>query len=165
MTRGVFLLGKFAGLTLTVWLLLITMGAAFALVSLGAGAILDAGHLKALFLIGVELMLIVAIATLFSSFTTPMLSALFTLGLYVLGHLSQDLHALGQHADLELVARTASVIYQVLPDLERFNLSIQAVHNLPIPAAQIGYATLYGCLYSAGLLIFAIMLFQRRDFK
>ena len=41
--------------------------------------------------IAMELMLIVAVATLFSSFTTPMLAALFTLGIYCLGHLSRNL--------------------------------------------------------------------------
>ncbi|MDG2335136.1 MAG: ABC transporter permease [Myxococcota bacterium] len=164
-TRAEFLLGKFVGLLLTVWLQLLLMGLAFVGVSLLVGAPLDLGYAAALFLVGIELMVIVAVATLFSSFSTPMLSAFFTLGIYALGHLSRNLYFLGQEADVENVRRAATFLYRVLPDLETFNVSIQAVHGLPIPATEVGWAVLYGLAYTTALLSLAIYIFHRRDLE
>ncbi len=164
-TRSEFLLGKFIGLLLTVWLQLCLMALAFAAVSLLAGAPLDLGYAAALFLVGIELMVVVAVATLFSSFSTPMLSAFFTLGIYALGHLSRNLYFLGQESEVENVRRAATLIYRLLPDLETFNLSIQAVHALPIPAAEVGWAVLYGLAYTTALLALAAYIFNRRDLE
>ena len=161
--RSEFLLGKFLGLLLAVWLQLGLMSLAFAGVSLLVGADLDLGYAAALGLVGVELMVVVAVATLFSSFTTPMLAALFSLGIYALGHLSRNLYFLGQESDAEGVREVATFIYRVLPDLETFNLSIQAVHGLAISGAEVGWAILYGAAYSAALLILATFIFERRD--
>ncbi|MDE0884650.1 MAG: ABC transporter permease subunit [Myxococcota bacterium] len=164
-TRAEFLLGKFFGLLLTVWLQLLLMGLAFVLVSLSVGAPLDWGYAAALFLVGIELMVIVAVATLFSSFSTPMLSAFFTLGIYALGHLSRNLYFLGQEAEVDSVRRAATLLYRVLPDLETFNVSIQAVHGLPIPASEVAWAVLYGLAYTTALLSLAIYIFHRRDLE
>jgi ABC-type transport system involved in multi-copper enzyme maturation permease subunit len=161
--RSEFLLGKFLGLLLAVWLQLGLMSLAFAGVSLLVGAGLDLGYVAALGLVGVELMVVVAVATLFSSFTAPMLAALFSLGIYALGHLSRNLYFLGQESDAEGVREVATFIYRVLPDLETFNLSIQAVHGLAISGAEVGWAILYGAAYSAALLVLATFIFERRD--
>jgi ABC-type transport system involved in multi-copper enzyme maturation permease subunit len=115
--------------------------------------------------VGLELMLIVAVATLFSSFTTPMLAALFTLGIYALGHLSRDLYQLGQRADRESVTLVATWIYRLLPDLETFNKTIEAAHGLSIPPADIGLSILYALGYSTVLLFIASYIFRRRDMK
>jgi ABC-type transport system involved in multi-copper enzyme maturation permease subunit len=151
------------GLLLAVWLQLGLMSLAFAGVSLLVGAGLDLGYAAALGLVGVELMVVVAVATLFSSFTAPMLAALFSLGIYALGHLSRNLYFLGQESDAEGVREVATFIYRVLPDLETFNLSIQAVHGLAISGAEVGWAILYGAAYSAALLVLATFIFERRD--
>ncbi|MEE8580367.1 MAG: ABC transporter permease [Myxococcota bacterium] len=165
LSRAEFLLGKFVGLVLTVWLQLLIMGAAFVAVSMISGAPVDAGHAAAILLIGVELMLIVAVATLFSSFTTPLLASLFSVGLYAVGHLTRDLRQLGEQADLENVGRAAWLLHRLLPDLESFNLTIQATHGLPIPASEIWLPVLYGLGYSGILLGIATFLFERRDFR
>jgi len=164
-SRAEFLLGKYFGLVLTTWLQLAIMAAAFVGVSLLAGAPLDLGHLKAIGLIGMELVLMVAFATLFSAFTTPMLSSLFSLGLYVVGHLSRDLYHLGRQSDLESVERVATILYRVLPDLEAFNVTLEASHQLPISASAVGWPVLYGTLYASVLLLAAVAIFQRRDFR
>lgn len=164
-SRGEFLLGKYTGLVGTLWLQLAIMAAAFAAVSLLAGAPLTLQHAAALALVGVELGLLVALATLFSSFTTPMLAALFTTGLYAVGHLSRDLRDFGAASEAEAVRFVSQALYRVLPDLESFNLTTQALHALPVPAEQVGFAALYGMGYSAILLLLAVVVFERRDFK
>ncbi len=162
-SRTHFLLGKFLGLSLAVWLQLVLMAIAFTVVCFAAGVSVGAGHVAALFLIGLELMLMVAVATLFSSFTTPMLASLFTLGVYAMGHLSQDLYFLGQQADQPHVTLVATWLYRVLPDLEIFNKTIEAAHGLPITASEIGSSILYALGYTALLLFAASFIFRRRD--
>jgi Cu-processing system permease protein len=164
-SRSEFLMGKFFGLVLTVWLQLGFMAIAFVVVSLATGAHLGAGHAQALLVFAAELVVVVAIATLFSSFTTPMLAALFTLGIYMAGHLSRDLHALGQQAADPSLTTAATWLYRVLPDLEGFDLSIQAVHGLPITSDEVLLPILYGIGYSTVLLIAASSIFGRRDMK
>ncbi len=164
-SRAEFLLGKYLGLVATVWLQVAIMGAAFAAVSLLAGAPLTVQHAIALGLAGVELAVIVALATLFSSFTTPMLAALFTTGLYAIGHLSRDLRDLGARSDAESVRTAALTLYRLLPDLETFNLTTQALHSQPVPGSQVIFALLYGAGYSALVLLLAVTVFDRRDFK
>ena len=164
-SRIEFLIGKYVGLVVTTWLMLGVMGLAFAGVSLGYGAPLDAGHATAFLLIAMELVVMVATATLFSSFTTPMLASLFTVGIYVLGHLSRDLQQIGMHAQIDALKPIVNFLFQVLPDLESFNVTIEAVHQLPIPGNEVGWALLYGTGYATGLLALASYLFSRRDFR
>ncbi|MBW2384635.1 MAG: ABC transporter permease [Deltaproteobacteria bacterium] len=164
-SRTHFLLGKFLGLALTVWLQLVLMSIAFAGVVLLSGGTLGFGHAAALFLVGMELMLIVAVATLFSAFTTPMLAALFTLGVYALGHLSRELYHLGQQADVASVTWVATWVYRLVPDLETFNKTIEAAHGMPISAVEVGLSTLYAVGYTTALLFAASYIFRHRDMK
>lgn len=162
-TRTEFLLGKYLGLLLTLWLQLALMACAFAGVSLAAGAPLSLAHAATIWLIAVELALVVAVATLFSTFTTPMLAALFTLGVYCIGHLTRDLHALGQQAGEAGVRDVTRVLYKVLPDLDSFDLSVQAVHGLPLAPGDVGWPMLYGVGYVFAVLIVATFVFRVRD--
>ncbi len=164
-SRTEFLVGKWAGLTFTVWLQLGLMALAFAIVSWLAGAPLGSAHVVAIALVGLELMLLVAIATLFSAFTTPMLAALFTIGLWMIGHLSRDLRALGEQSDLESVSTMANFVFMVMPDFEVFNKSLEAVHGLAISASEIQLAIVYALGYTVSTLLLAAMIFSRRDFK
>jgi len=164
-SRMDFLLGKYLGLVITTWLMLVVMGFAFACVSLGYGAPIDAGHLAAFALIGMELVVMVAVATLFSSFTTPMLASLLTIGVYLIGHLTRDLRQLGQQGDIDALGPVSNALYRVLPDLESFNATIEAVHGLPIYPSEVGFAVLYGVGYSVLLLALGSFIFARRDFR
>lgn len=164
-SRSEFLIGKWAGLTFMVWLELALMGLAFALVSKLAGAPLEIEHALAVLLVGFELMVLVAVATLFSSFTTPILASLFTVGLWVIGHLSRDLYALGQQSEVASVSRMAELIFVLVPDFEVFNKTLEAVHGLPIAANDVGLALVYAMGYTTCTLILGSMIFSRRDFK
>ena len=164
-SRTEFLIGKWAGLTFTVWLQLVLMALAFAVVSGLAGAPLGAGHAVAIALIGFELMLLVAIATFFSAFTTPMLAALFSVGIWMIGHLSRDLRALGEQSELESVSRATNLVFQWMPDFEVFNKTLEAVHGLAIPSSEVWMAIVYAVGYTVCTLLIGSMIFGRRDFK
>lgn len=164
-TRARFLAGKYLGLVATLWLQLAIMIAAFVVVSLASGAVLGLGHVVALLLVAIELAVVVAFATLFSSFATPFLAACYSVGLYLVGHLTRDLRALGEGSDSDLFATTTVWIHRVFPDLSALNRSIEAVHGLPIPAAEVGWALLAGLAWCLGFLLVAVVAFERRDFR
>lgn len=164
-SRTEFLVGKWAGLTFTVWLQLVLMAAVFGVVSALANAPLGLDHAIAIGLIGLELMVLVAIATFFSAFTTPMLAAFFTIGLWLIGHLSRDLQALGQQSDLDSVSTLSTFVFVVMPDFEVFNKTLEAVHGLPIATSEIILALIYACGYTVSTLVLGSMIFSRRDFK
>jgi ABC-type transport system involved in multi-copper enzyme maturation permease subunit len=164
-TRARFLAGKYLGLVATLWLQLAIMVVAFVLASLAAGAPLGSGHAIALGLMALELAVVIAFATLFSSFATPFLAACYSLGLYLVGHLTRDLRGLGATSDSELVKGVTTWIHRVFPDLAALNRSIEAVHGLPIPLPEVGWAVLSGVAWCLGFLLVAVVVFERRDFR
>jgi ABC-type transport system involved in multi-copper enzyme maturation permease subunit len=164
-TRAEFLAGKYLGLVATLWLQLAIMVAAFVLVSLATGAPLGPGHAVALGLVAVELAVVVAFATLFSSFATPFLAACYSVGLYLVGHLTRDLRGLGAASDSAAVQQATVWIHRVVPDLSALNRSVEAVHGLPIPLPEVGFALLLGIAWCLGFLLVAVLVFERRDFR
>jgi ABC-type transport system involved in multi-copper enzyme maturation permease subunit len=164
-SRSEFLLGKFAGLLATLWLLIAVMGIGFACVSLLAGAPLDGAHAAAIALVGAEVAVVVAVALLFSSFTTPMLASLFSAGLWLIGHLSRDLHALGAQADSAAVRRATEWLYRALPDLSAFDLTVHAARGLAIAASDVVLPLAYAAGYVTLALLAATWIFERRDFR
>jgi len=164
-TRTQFLAGKYLGLVATLWLQLAVMTLAFVCVSLAAEAPLGRGHVIAFALVAVELALVVAFATLFSSLATPFLAACYSVGLYLVGHLTRDLRAIGATSDSEAVREATIWIHRLFPDLSGLNRVIEAVHGLPIPAPEIGFALLMGVAWCVGFLLVAVVVFERRDFR
>jgi ABC-type transport system involved in multi-copper enzyme maturation permease subunit len=165
LSRAEFLLGKYLGLVLAIWMQMALMILAFGAVSWLGGAPLGATHGAAFLLVGAELAVVVAIATLFSAFTTPMLSSFFSSGLWLAGNLSRDLRDIGAGSELESIRRITSGLYRVLPDLESFNLTLEAVHGLPIVASDIWLPLCYGAGYVTALLLCAVVVFERRDLR
>ena len=165
LSRSEFIVGKYMGLLLTVWAQLAIMSLAFFAVSWAVGAPLGWNLVAALGLVGIELMVVVAVATFFSSFTTPLLSSLFSVGIYLAGHLSRDIRSLGFQSGDAAVEFASQAVYRALPDLQSFNLTVQAVHGLPISSLEIGLPVVYGVGYSVVLLMASALIFERRDLR
>lgn len=164
-SRAEFLLGKFAGLTLTIWMQMALMGAAFAAVSLASSAPLGWPHLAFGLLVAAELALVVALATLFSAFTTPMLAAFFTTSTWMLGQLTRDLRDLGAASGVASLERATDALFRLLPDLRSFDLAIEAAHLLPVTASDVALPLVYGGGYITLVLVAAVAIFERRDFR
>jgi ABC-type transport system involved in multi-copper enzyme maturation permease subunit len=170
--RYKFILGKFFGLLITLLVNVAIMSAGFFIIlyvlrsSYHVGVPLDLiGVLKAIFLIFLELILLTSIALFFSTFSTPTLSAIFSLSFYVIGHLSQDLKFFGSRSESIFVQKLSSFAYYLLPNLENFNIKAQAAYNLPVEPEYIALVIGYGVLYTTVILLLATAIFQRRDFK
>jgi ABC-type transport system involved in multi-copper enzyme maturation permease subunit len=177
-SRAQFILGKYLGLLTTLAVNLSVMTVAYYLVlfymdltaSAGtragwAAPALDPRQLLAIVLIMGELALVTAVALLFSTFSSPLLSALLTLGLWVAGHFNGDLRQFEQVVDQPVVAGIAKVLYYLLPNLAPFNVKAEVVYGMPVAASHVGYTLLYAAAYTAAVLTAAVAIFRRRDFK
>ena len=177
-SRQQFIVGKYFGLVVTLVVNLAVMVAALYLVlgymswteSAEAKAAWDApgpdpALLKAIGLIAVELMLVTAIALFFSTFSTPMLSAVLTFGFFVAGHFNSDLKNFDKVVDSQPAIWLSRGAYHLLPDFSAFDMKNEVVHGLPVTAGYIGTTTAYGLAYIAALLLVASFIFSRRDFK
>jgi ABC-type transport system involved in multi-copper enzyme maturation permease subunit len=177
-SRPQFIAGKYLGLVLTLTVNVSVMTAALYFVlsymtylsapdsrAAWEAPGTDPALLKAILLIFVELMLITALAVFFSSFSTPILSAALTFGIYVAGHFNADLRNYGAIVDSPVAATLARVLYHVLPDLSAFDVKAQVVHGLAVPAGYIAATIGYGAAYIAAILLAATWIFSRRDFK
>jgi len=112
-----------------------------------------------------ELMLLTAWATLFSTFSAPTTAAAFTLAIFVIGHLADDIWLFGNQAQDPSVRQVARVLYWALPNLDLFSLRVEAVHEQDIPWGRVWGAVGYGLAYTSAVLAVAVAVFQRRDLK
>jgi ABC-type transport system involved in multi-copper enzyme maturation permease subunit len=161
--RYQFLLGRFAGLVFTMWVNTAVMLVAFCVILVVGGTSPDSGLIKAVGLMTVAQLIVLSVAMLFSTFTTPTLSGIFTLALYVIGELTPDLKTLSEK--LSGVSRgLLSGSYYLLPNLALFNVKGEAVHGVPITAGYMLTAIGYGVSYAAVVLLLSCFVFQRRDF-
>lgn len=163
--RYQFLLGKYCGLILTLLVEISVMAGGFMLLLFFFPGSYDPALFKAIYLIVIELMLITAVALLFSSFSTPILSGIFTLAFFVIGHLTYDLKVLVAESKVKSLVYFTNFLHYALPDLENFNIKSRVVHHLPVGWDYMLNATLYGLFYILLLLSISVIIFQRKDFK
>lgn len=162
--RWQFLLGKFLGLVLILAVLTAVMAVVFLGVVLAHTGRVDGPLLLALLFIFLELVLITAVAMLFSCFSTPILSSVFTLAFFVIGHFSWGLQTLIDKARPGPSRTALRLLAAVLPDLENFNYKTDAVYGLKILPRYYAFSALYGLAYTLFVLALAVLIFKRRDF-
>jgi Cu-processing system permease protein len=125
----------------------------------------DPALLKAIALTLVELAIVTAIALFFSTFSTPMLSAALTFGLFIAGRFSTDLRNFNDVVASPAVPLLTKGLYWILPNLATFDIRAQVVHGEPVAAGYLLLSAGYGLLYIAALVVAAATVFSRRDFK
>jgi len=162
--RAEFILGKFFGLVLTLLVMTAGMTLIFLAIVYFHTFRVEWALLVAVGYIFLELVLVTAVAILFSSFSTPILSSIFSLAFWLIGHLSWGLELLIKKMHAGTGRTVAQALYTFLPDLENFNFRTEVVHGLPIPAGIFAYSFFYGIFYTAFILGLAILVFRRRDF-
>jgi Cu-processing system permease protein len=169
--RWEFVVGKYGGMALV----LSTLVALFALSMTGLlawyGIALTVSVIKAIALAWMEVLVVAAVAIFFSSFSTPFLSGIFALGLWVIGRVTPDLRAVAAKASSPFVETVTRVASEAVPDIHLFSVSgrsidgeIVSVHGDFVSWAYVGLAAGHAALWIAGLLVVACVIFSRRDF-
>ena len=176
--RHELILGKYAGLVLTLAVNIVVMAVALYAVlgymswveteefrqSWEAPAT-DPAMLLAIFLIFVQLMLVTAIALFFSTFSGSILAAVLTFGLVGVGHFNADLRNFENVVDSRAAAYLARALYYGLPNLAPFDVKAEVVHAQPVSLGYVALTTGYAVAYIAALLLAAMFIFSRRDFR
>jgi Cu-processing system permease protein len=166
--RWEFLVGKFAGLVLTLAVNTAAMAAGLFLAllfvkhSIARG---DAAVLAAVYFILLKLMLVVALAMLFSCFTSPLLAILFTGGLYVAGLFVSELRSLQATNLTPGMQRFLAAVSYLLPNFGNYDVMGAAAHGRSLAGGLLLHNTLYTLVYCAIVLGGAAAIFSRKDLK
>ncbi len=165
LSRAEFILGKHLGLSGVLAVMLGVMLVIYLLMLLGMKVSFQPLPLiVSVFYLGLELILIAAVAIAFGVFTSSILATLMTFGVYLMGHISKDLIQLGIISKNANILAITQNIYLILPDLERLNFRNEAVYGL-LPSADVLIANaLYSLVYTGLLLGISILIFSRRQF-
>jgi ABC-type transport system involved in multi-copper enzyme maturation permease subunit len=165
--RWEFIVGKFFGLTGTLVVNTFCM-------AIGVfGALLYVSHkfqssdawiLVALFFIVLQFLILCSLALLFSSFSSPLLSAVFAFSLFVIGSFAEDLRGFAgmSHGLTKWLATGAAYL---VPNFSALNVIGQVAHEQPIATHLIAYNTAYALAYSAMAISGAVLIFERRNLK
>ena len=165
--RWEFVVGKFFGLTgtLVVNTLFMAIGVFLALLYVAHRfERADVGILIALYFIVLQFLIVCSLALLFSSFSSPMLAAVFTFALFVIGSLSEDLRGFASVVK-GIGGWIATAVAYLVPNFSALNVINQVAHGEAVAGRLIVYNSLYALLYSAMAISGAVLIFQRRNLK
>jgi len=120
--------------------------------------------LVALYFIVLQFVVITSLALMFSTFSSPLLSTIFTFALFVIGTFAEDLRGFGAMAGGSTRALTSALAY-VLPNFAVFNVVSEVAHSIPVPGRLILFNSLYALLYATAVTSAAVLIFDRRNLK
>jgi Cu-processing system permease protein len=168
--RGEFILGKYLGLLMTAAVCMALLSTAFLAYFPLMGGRVTVPLLLALVFSMVEVAVIIAVAVMFSSASTPILSAVLTSVVFAAGRLSswipryiEEILKHPEYSARELRAWILQVLYYITPNLNVFDLRDEAVNTGAVPTL-LGWRLLYAAGYVAAMLLAAALVFRRRRF-
>lgn len=159
------ILGKFLGLNAIVGLLVVFMTGFFIIVNLIITKGFDPRLLIAILLSWLELVLLTSLSILMSTMCAPILGAIITCLLYIIGHTSADLKQLAATFGSTSIKTMTSIIYYIIPNLEYLNVRSKVIHAVPIEPEYIAFASAYALLYTTGFLMLASYCLSRKEYR
>lgn len=166
--RWQFILGKYLGLFLTILVNILLMGMLLSILILQTASEVMWGRIvHQLLLIGAEMGVVISFAVLFSSFSTPILSAVLTFMIWVIGNATVAIQVwidiLEVHQKRTAMANLLKAVYMPLPHLGVFNVTNDLFDPGAFPVSWFNYT--YAVFYTATVLVVAMMIFARRDIR
>lgn len=163
--RPLYLIGKWMGMTAALWVVAGGLGLMlWALLQVRGLAPNALSLLQSVYLASLELTLVAALAVMFSALSTPVLSALYTLGFYLAGQWSDDLRAYAAKLP-EAISPALHAASNLVPNLQLFNMRTLAAHGECTSLLHLALASAYALVYCACVLSLAAAAFESRDFK
>ncbi len=166
-SRAQFVLGKYFGLILTLFI-------NYTIMSIGLVLILwmftSGFHLNLLIPLGfifLMLTIIIAIALLFSTFVSPIVSMILSIFVFIGGNFSADIKVFGLNPETEgtLIEWFINLAYYIIPNLQLLNFQNEVIHNIPMDVNRILLAILYTVLYNGLVVLAAVWIFDRKNIK
>ena len=108
--------------------------------------------------------ILVAIAIMFSTRFNVVLTLTFCVGVFLMGLISDYVFSKFSQSDNTILSTWAAKIWHIIvPNLQVFWISDAIYEGSDIPGSYIGITAVYAIAYTMGILMFAIALFQRRQ--
>lgn len=159
------IIGKCLGLTLTtVMVTLLSVVALFGILAFKGEHAFYIPILLSVFLSTLESILIILISILFSGLTSPILSAVYTVSIFLTGHSSDALRAIFVRSEYPFAQLVAKAGYYIFPNLEKFNIRNEIIYGIMPSGKLVTLTVLYAFLYSLFVFILAQIMFKRKDF-
>ena len=120
--------------------------------------------LVALYFIILQFLIITALTLLFSSFSSPLLSAVFAFSVFVIGSFAEDLRSFAgiTHGITRWLATGAAYL---VPNFSALNVISSVAHAQPVPGQLILYNSAYALIYATMAISGAVLVFERRNLK
>jgi len=175
--RHEFILGKYFGLSFTLLVNTVAMAAVLLVLvfyteSVYGGVIQYyyggshyAEFFTAIYFEFLEFLILISIALLFSTFTTPVMTVLLSFFVFAIGRFSTDFKLIADGIKAPIASFVTKAVYVVIPHLDSLNVRSEAVYGGEIGLRQIAFTSAYVILYCAALIYLSIIVFNRREFK
>lgn len=177
LSRQSYLLGRFGGTALFVLLATIVLGGAACAVVAFTSAMYPPDRpvmwgtlLLCIFFDALKYILLIAVAFLFSTVSTSFFLPVFgTIATFLAGGVTQQVYEYVQSPTSKnlspAVKQIASGLYYLLPNFSAFDLKVNAIYGLPIPAGGLFLTVAYFVVYLGILLSLATIIFMRREMR
>ncbi len=163
-SRAQFLIGKFFGLCLVLLLTTAILAVAYSALILYEHGGFDALGLLAILMQYIEMCLFIAFAIFVSTFSSSLLSIVYTSGVFFLGHVVSSLLDDAKTVGITGIKyKLVEVLYYIFPNLEKFDARNLAVHDVAMPFVSFGLALAYAAVYIIFLLSAAVWIFDKKE--
>jgi Cu-processing system permease protein len=162
-TRSQFVAGKYLGLLGVFAAGLCIVALVMVLYFSVFGAVRGLPLLAAIYGNLLEISVLTAVSVLLGSFTTPALSAIGTVSLYMVGQKTETLIEYLDMTRNESLEVPLKVLYYAFPNLTNFNYRLAASYGDAVPLSTLGLATAYALVWTLLLLGLASAAFRRRE--
>lgn len=163
-SRAQFIIGKFLGLCFVVLFASAILAVAYLGVVMQASGGFDAMGLLAIAMQFLEMALFLAFAIFVTTFSSSLLSIVYTSAVFFAGHIVSSLLADAQAMGIGgIKLLIVKIFYYVLPNLEKFNIRDIAIHPVAMPFSSFLLAFCYAIAYIVFLLFAAIWIFEKKE--
>lgn len=163
-SRAQFILGKSLGLMSVLAVVATGLAIILSVFLLVLGFHFSSHFLTAVFGVLLEAAVLLALAMFFGSFSRPMMTVVFTVAVFLLGHWVESLHFFIQKSESALFKAGGTAITYIVPDLEAFNWRAAPVYAIEVPTGQIVAAAGASVGWVLVLTALTVLIFRRRDF-
>lgn len=161
--RWQFVVGRVLGLLGVLALNSVVMMVVLLITFVAVGGALNVDIAKSFVLQMTEFAVLASVACIFSAFSTATLAAIFSSGVWVIGHAMTDFRIVADKIEPYALRPVLGFVARVLPDLTRFDIKAQVAHQMPVTWTYLGVSVLYGLVYVAFAMTAACLIFRKRD--
>lgn len=159
------IIGKCLGLTATTALITcISTLSLFVILFLKFDKLFFFPILVSMFFSILESVLLILLSLLFSTITSPILSALYTFGFFLIGHSSELIRTIIAQSHSHIKIYILQAAYYLLPNLEKFNLRNDVVYEKIPSLYVISLTIIYAIGYAIIIFLLTKINFKKKEF-